>query len=62
MEWLFEVGEILELENADGMKMVCRILHRTTVEGCKIYLVQLDTGLVTTYSEDYLNEQCAISY
>lgn len=59
MNFTYTVGEKVQLENADGMKMVCTILHRTVVCGCIIYLVQLDTGLVTTFSEAYLNENAA---
>lgn len=51
----YVAGEYLRLENEDGMQMNARIIHTIVVNGDDYALVELETGLMVSYSFKELN-------
>jgi len=52
----YTVGEVVQLENSDGLTSQARITHRLTFGGKNYYTVTLSTGLTLSVEEYELDQ------
>jgi hypothetical protein len=53
---MFQLGENLSMENADGVKITGQITYVLQVNGIPHYVVRLETGVEVPYSEQELTD------